>query len=71
MLIIMGGPMSVNDETEFPWLFKEKQFIRKAVEKEFHSWICLERNSSPAHWEQESIAILKRDWMVSRAGNLG
>jgi len=33
MLIIMGGPMSVNDEIEFPWLVREKQLIRKAVEK--------------------------------------
>lgn len=30
-LIIMGGPMSVNDETKFPWLIKEKEFIRKAI----------------------------------------
>lgn len=27
-LIIMGGPMSVNDEEKHPWLVKEKQFIR-------------------------------------------
>jgi GMP synthase-like glutamine amidotransferase len=31
-LIIMGGPMSVNDEEQFPWLTSEKQFIKKAVE---------------------------------------
>jgi GMP synthase-like glutamine amidotransferase len=31
-LIVMGGGMSVNDETEFPWLVTEKQFIRKAIE---------------------------------------
>jgi len=31
-LIIMGGPMSVNDEIDYPWLAKEKQFIRKAVD---------------------------------------
>ena len=34
LLIIMGGPMSVNDETEFPWLVAEKQFIRAAIEKD-------------------------------------
>ena len=28
-LIIMGGPMGVKDEDEFPWLKIEKQFIRK------------------------------------------
>jgi len=31
LLVIMGGPMSVNDEDEFPWLVQEKQFVRKAV----------------------------------------
>jgi GMP synthase-like glutamine amidotransferase len=30
-LIVMGGPMSVNDETDFPWLALEKTFIREAV----------------------------------------
>ncbi len=27
LLLVMGGPMSVNDEDEFPWLVSEKQFI--------------------------------------------
>jgi GMP synthase-like glutamine amidotransferase len=31
MLVIMGGPMSVNDEAKYPWLVSEKQFIREAV----------------------------------------
>ncbi|MDR1728852.1 MAG: type 1 glutamine amidotransferase [Acidobacteriota bacterium] len=31
MLVVMGGPMSVNDEAEFPWLAAEKRFIRAAV----------------------------------------
>lgn len=30
-LVVMGGPMSVNDEDEFPWLAPEKQFVREAV----------------------------------------
>lgn len=30
-LLIMGGPMSVNDEREHPWLKKEKQLIRKWI----------------------------------------
>ena len=30
-LIIMGGPMSVNDEAGFPWLVAEKQFIRDFI----------------------------------------
>lgn len=32
MLIVMGGPMSVNDEREFPWLVNEKLFIKECVE---------------------------------------
>jgi GMP synthase-like glutamine amidotransferase len=32
LLIVMGGPMSVNHESRFPWLLKEKQFIRLAIE---------------------------------------
>lgn len=32
-LIILGGPMSVNDEEQFPWLAKEKQFIWDAIAK--------------------------------------
>ena len=31
LLIVMGGPMSVNDEKEFPWLVAEKEFIRNAI----------------------------------------
>jgi GMP synthase-like glutamine amidotransferase len=31
MVIAMGGPMSVNDEDNLPWLVPEKQFIHDAV----------------------------------------
>ncbi len=31
-LIIMGGPMSVNDEDKYRWLADEKMFIRKAID---------------------------------------
>jgi GMP synthase-like glutamine amidotransferase len=31
LVIILGGPMSVNDEKSFPWLTLEKLFIRKAI----------------------------------------
>lgn len=31
-LIVMGGPMSVNDEAQYPWLAAEKQFIRQFIE---------------------------------------
>lgn len=30
-LIVMGGSMSVNDESDFPWLKKEKVFIKNCI----------------------------------------
>lgn len=33
LVIVMGGPMSVNDESTFPWLRFEKNFIRAAVQE--------------------------------------
>ena len=32
LLVVMGGPMSVNDEGELPWLVQEKRFVRSAVQ---------------------------------------
>jgi GMP synthase-like glutamine amidotransferase len=31
-LVIMGGPMGVNDHDKFPWLAGEIEFIRKAID---------------------------------------
>lgn len=31
LVIAMGGPMSVNDEREYPWLKEEKAFVKAAV----------------------------------------
>lgn len=31
LLIVLGGPMSVNDEDSLPWLTAEKAFIRQAI----------------------------------------
>jgi GMP synthase-like glutamine amidotransferase len=31
LLIVMGGPMSVNEEAEHPWLAQEKRFIRSCI----------------------------------------
>lgn len=33
LIIAMGGPMSVNDEADLPWLRAEKAFVRAAVER--------------------------------------
>ena len=30
-LVLMGGPMSVNDEDTYPWLKQEKELIRRSV----------------------------------------
>jgi GMP synthase-like glutamine amidotransferase len=32
LLVIMGGPMSVNDEIQYPWLDKEKKFIKEVIQ---------------------------------------
>ncbi|MFA0813865.1 type 1 glutamine amidotransferase [Microbulbifer epialgicus] len=32
-LIILGGPMSVNDENIYPWLAQEKLFVRELIER--------------------------------------
>lgn len=34
LLIVMGGPMSVNEEQKYPWLIAEKQFVRDAIQRE-------------------------------------
>lgn len=31
LIIVMGGPMSVNDEAQLPWLRAEKRFLREAI----------------------------------------
>ncbi len=33
LVLVMGGPMSVNDETAYPWLKAEKQFVREVVQR--------------------------------------
>jgi GMP synthase (glutamine-hydrolysing) len=41
-IIAMGGPMSVNDEAELPWLAGEKQLIAEAVRSGTPFWgVCL------------------------------
>ena len=42
LLVVMGGPMSVNDKNEYPWLADEKKFIRSVIESEKSTLgICL------------------------------
>ncbi len=32
LLVVMGGPMSANDEAQYPWLAAEKRYIRGAID---------------------------------------
>ena len=41
-LIVMGGPMGVYDELQYPWLTEEKTFIRRSIDAgKFVLGICL------------------------------
>ncbi len=41
-IVAMGGPMSVNDEAELPWLAAEKRFVAGAVRAGTPYWgVCL------------------------------
>lgn len=33
-VVVMGGPMGANDELQYPWMKREKQFIQAAIEQE-------------------------------------
>jgi GMP synthase-like glutamine amidotransferase len=42
MLVIMGGPMSIHDEQEYPWLIHEKALIKHAIEQgKYVVGVCL------------------------------
>ena len=34
MLVVMGGPMGIYDEKEYPWLKREKLFLRRVMQTE-------------------------------------
>ncbi|MDE2059038.1 MAG: type 1 glutamine amidotransferase [candidate division NC10 bacterium] len=41
-LLVMGGPMSVNDEADYPWLRTEDRLLKEAMELDFPTLgICL------------------------------
>ncbi len=33
MMVLMGGPMSVHDEKDYPWLIEEKRYIEDVINK--------------------------------------
>ena len=41
-LLIMGGPMNIYEEAEYPWLAKEKALIREAIARgKYLIGVCL------------------------------
>lgn len=32
LLVVMGGPMNIYEEEQYPWLGREKQFVREAID---------------------------------------
>ncbi len=41
-LLVMGGPMSVNDDADYPWLREEDRLLKEALELDFPTLgICL------------------------------
>lgn len=33
LIVVMGGPMSVNDDTQYPWLNAEKRWIKQCIDQ--------------------------------------
>ena len=49
MLVVLGGPMSVNDDEE--WIVKERELIRgMLMAHKSYLGICLERNNFQKLW---------------------
>ena len=46
-IVAMGGPMSVNDDAELPWLTVEKQAIAEAVRAGVPYWGVMPRRAAP------------------------
>jgi hypothetical protein len=63
MLVIMGGPMSVNDEHRYPWLASEKQLVLDAIAAHRPILgVCLSAQliASAMGWVPRSIAAGRR-----------
>ena len=67
LIVAMGGPMSVNDESEHPWLVEEKRLIREAVQAGVGSgapaWAC---SCWPPAWARASTRGRSRRWVCWR-----
>ncbi len=77
MLIIMGGPMGVNDLNFFPWLQEEKEFIARLVNRDRAILgICLgaqllaEVLGADVYRNREKEIIDKSDWVADSNAHL-
>ena len=60
--IFLGGPMSVNDEQEYPYLQQEKAFIRHMIkDKKQVLGICLGAQAHRFGFRSEGVSICARD----------
>jgi hypothetical protein len=74
LLIIMGGPMSVNDEEICGWLKEEKALVRKAIESGLRArgaWRLPRRADDRQCYGQAHVSRAReRNWMVSGSPRL-
>lgn len=73
-LVFLGGPMSVNDEEEFPWLAQEKELIRQSVKaRQKVLGICLGAQLiASAHGARVYPFVKETGWHpISRAEGAG
>jgi GMP synthase-like glutamine amidotransferase len=60
-VIVMGGPMGVYDEAEYPFLRDEHRFLTRVLAQGCHSWASVwAPNSSPKLSGHGCIAIPRR-----------
>ena len=70
-LIFLGGPMSVNDEEELPWLKDEKKLIRQAVRKQVPVLgLCLGAQLDCISTRRHRVPVYQRNRLVSRTHNI-
>ena len=61
LIVAMGGPMSVNDRSEFPWLRAEKKFLRDAIARGISVLgVCSVGRLLPAPWALVFIGTPKK-----------
>ncbi len=64
-LIFLGGPMSVNDEKDFPWIKDERELIRQAVRKRIPVLgLCLGAQLDRIGLRRTRVPVSERDRLV-------